>query len=790
MIVARWPPDKSLDEIELDHTIFWVHIFGLPVSQTNLSTAREMGNNLGRFITADLHSPSQKWKKSMRMQIEINTTKPLVSTINIPRNDRIAEVRYERLIEFCHKCGHLGHKEKFCSINGDEDTVGTNPKSFGPWMKYENHLISNPKISQINAEKREHQKIEEDKKGKHASGGRNHAGNRSTAISKSGELVPLPNVSPSLLVPLSDKGTSVPSPIPVENPSLMTQKDFAAPNLSIQAENPPLLEDKSGKHNCEKGLVLKGVDDEYKGDALIGHLRRTKMIPFIRSQDPQDPQKSKKSQKILWKALALVRPQTTPQTSLTRRGSGNNLMKILVWNCRGLAQPKAIRALRHIISDSKAELIFISEVKSPLTPLISSSLANLNFNNNAFSPPVGKSGGLLMAWKNHITLNSMIVNQYFIHSTVTDGNKILAFTAIYAPCYYLKKDNFWKDINNLALTITHPWIMAGDFNDIIDHKEKKGGLPYSSSSGHNLANELNNLGLIDLGFNGYPFTWDNKRNGVANIQQRLDRAVSNMDWLTVFPQASVTHLNPSTSDHCPILITTCPDPLLPKPFRFDNMWFVDKSCIDIVHTSWKKSTKGSPSFRLELVDQITRISKDHWLSFSNSAQGLDKAAKHWIAPPPNWTKVNVDASFHDGIAFTGVVFRNCNGSIFFTAVHKHLCLDAFTAESLAMEDACKEADRLKITNAILESDCINAISFINVTTSNCFWSGAPVIERIKSYKERWLNWNFKYISKISNGSAHALAHWGSFCNFEGPVPLNLIPIHVCCDSGYPLVVEF
>lgn len=63
----------------------------------------------------------------------------------------------------------------------------------------------------------------------------------------------------------------------------------------------------------------------------------------------------------------------------------------------------------------------------------------------------------------------------------------------------------------------------GDFNSIVSQSENIGGLHFASSSNNNFSSTLNNLALINLGFRGYPFTWNNKRAGLENIQQRIDR---------------------------------------------------------------------------------------------------------------------------------------------------------------------------------------------------------------------------------------------------------------------------
>lgn len=133
----------------------------------------------------------------------------------------------------------------------------------------------------------------------------------------------------------------------------------------------------------------------------------------------------------------------------------------------------------------------------------------------------------------------------------------------------------------------------GDFNAIISQNEKKGGLSFASSSSHNFASDLSNLGLIDLGFHGYPYTWSNKRVGIDNIQQRLDRGVGNTDWISLFPLATIHHLPAIGSDHAPILLNTSVETNEPKPFRFENMWIDDKSCFDTVHQGWNLNHFGN-----------------------------------------------------------------------------------------------------------------------------------------------------------------------------------------------------
>lgn len=54
---------------------------------------------------------------------------------------------------------------------------------------------------------------------------------------------------------------------------------------------------------------------------------------------------------------------------------------------------------------------------------------------------------------------------------------------------------------------------------------------------------MDNCALIELGFSGPKFTWNNKRVGAANIKERLDRAVANSSWINRFNKVQVTHFS-------------------------------------------------------------------------------------------------------------------------------------------------------------------------------------------------------------------------------------------------------
>uniref|UniRef100_A0A2N9IC90 Reverse transcriptase domain-containing protein n=1 Tax=Fagus sylvatica TaxID=28930 RepID=A0A2N9IC90_FAGSY len=229
-------------------------------------------------------------------------------------------------------------------------------------------------------------------------------------------------------------------------------------------------------------------------------------------------------------------------------------MSLLSWNCRRLAQPAAVRSLRAMVRKYNPNCVFIQETKVDLNKMISV-IEGLGFLKHCVVLVVGCAGGLILGWKAEVDIEVTVANKNIINAIVFSSppNQPWMLTVVYAPPSKSRRTLFWDHLKKLSDSFPGPWICVGDFNCIKEQSEKAGGKPFASSSNSELGGFLFDCNLIDLGFCGNSFTWSNKRKGRANIKERLDRAMANVGWRSLFPRASVRHLPATSLDHNPIL---------------------------------------------------------------------------------------------------------------------------------------------------------------------------------------------------------------------------------------------
>uniref|UniRef100_A0A2N9GXY8 Reverse transcriptase domain-containing protein n=1 Tax=Fagus sylvatica TaxID=28930 RepID=A0A2N9GXY8_FAGSY len=154
----------------------------------------------------------------------------------------------------------------------------------------------------------------------------------------------------------------------------------------------------------------------------------------------------------------------------------------------------------------------------------------------------------------------------------------------------------------LELRAHYPWLVCGDFNEIVDNGEKLGFRKRAQRLMNNFREALTDCGLSDLGFQGPKFTWTNLQSNENVIFARLDRGVSTREWIQLFPSTRVRIIPFAPSDHHAIIVDCIHEAgqqtRRKHHFKFEAMWIKREGCEEVVRKAWEVPHEGTKMFQL------------------------------------------------------------------------------------------------------------------------------------------------------------------------------------------------
>lgn len=134
-----------------------------------------------------------------------------------------------------------------------------------------------------------------------------------------------------------------------------------------------------------------------------------------------------------------------------------------------------------------------------------------------------------------------------------------------------------------------PWLVLGDFNQVISSNEKFGGNGVIWTAFNLMTNCMKNCNLFDFGASGPKYTWWNKRVGSSFTKVRLDRAIANEARSDNYPSAKVLNVPRTHSHHHPVLVR-CKNIALNEQkintFRFERAWMAHPEFVDFIKENW------------------------------------------------------------------------------------------------------------------------------------------------------------------------------------------------------------
>ncbi|KAK2986338.1 hypothetical protein RJ640_000182 [Escallonia rubra] len=197
-----------------------------------------------------------------------------------------------------------------------------------------------------------------------------------------------------------------------------------------------------------------------------------------------------------------------------------------------------------------------------------------------------------------------------------------------------------------------------------------------------------------------------------------------------------------------------------------------------MHTIWRiwkvrnerifKGTSTSPLMARDLV--LSQIRKYNLaiapLRDKSTTIQKENSAVVWFTPPSGYIKINFDASFVDqnGSGGIGLVLRNETGLFLAArAIHLPHCLNARTAEALAMREALNLASGMHLSHIIIEGDSCGIISFVD-TNKPLPLDIEVIVLDCRRLKHQFQKIYFNFSPRTSNRSAHVVASYSRSIN--------------------------
>jgi hypothetical protein len=140
LVLKIWSPELALTEIDFTSSMFWIQVHGLPPIWCNKENIKLVGSKAGSVVEVEFsEAPSGIWQRFARVRINVNVNMPLCPGVFLPRHERHdiwISLKYERLPEFCFRCGIIGHTNIHCEKNRVVLTneFGRKFPAFGEWL--------------------------------------------------------------------------------------------------------------------------------------------------------------------------------------------------------------------------------------------------------------------------------------------------------------------------------------------------------------------------------------------------------------------------------------------------------------------------------------------------------------------------------------------------------------------------------------------------------------------------------------------------------------------------------
>lgn len=136
-------------------------------------------------------------------------------------------------------------------------------------------------------------------------------------------------------------------------------------------------------------------------------------------------------------------------------------------------------------------------------------------------------------------INNISISSYSMHHidlSIRDENGDWRVTGFYGHLNRGRRHITRNLLRQLANLNNQPWMVIGDFNDLLTSDDKRGRVAHPQWLFRGFREAVTDCNLVDLPLIGYKFTWFKSRGSSDMVEERLDRAMGNPSWHGRFSQ--------------------------------------------------------------------------------------------------------------------------------------------------------------------------------------------------------------------------------------------------------------
>ena len=182
-------------------------------------------------------------------------------------------------------------------------------------------------------------------------------------------------------------------------------------------------------------------------------------------------------------------------------------MNMLIWNCRGVLNPTFCDVVNDLIQMHSPAIMVVGETK------VCGERANrisgrINLDRAIFANSIGLSGGLWILWDfDQVEILEVASIEQEIHVIVNSSSRPpWLLSTIYASPGFAERWLLWENLESVASLYSMPWVIAGDFNEVLMGEDKFRGNSVNIHRAFQFQDYLNTCRMIEIGFSRPHYT--------------------------------------------------------------------------------------------------------------------------------------------------------------------------------------------------------------------------------------------------------------------------------------------